>query len=264
MTSAKVETGPATEGLITEGPVSETTVDHFFEGRLQLVQPKTGYRIAIDPLLLAAAVDVPEGARVLDVGCGTGAALLSLLTRREDVQGVGLERHVPFLELARHSITLNGFSDRASLIQGDLACPSAALLTSGYDAVMTNPPFFEAGTVPDRPDVDSPHAVTELPLVIWVHKCLNLLVTGGLFAIIHRAERVAEIIQALKGCGSVTVIPLWPKADRPASRVIVTALKDRKSPAVIHPGLILHQNDGTYTEAAAAILRYGYALDSLT
>jgi len=242
---------------------AETTIDHFFEGRLQLVQPKTGYRIAIDPLLLAAAIDVPQGARVLDVGCGTGAALLSLLTRRPDVQGVGLERHIPFLDLARQSISLNNVSGRASLLQGDLASSPTEVSSAEFDAVMTNPPFFEVGTVPDRPEVDSTHAVTELSLAVWVQKCLGLLKSGGLFAIIHRAERVAEIIQALKGCGSITVIPLWPKAGRPASRVIVTALKDRKSSAVIQPGLILHQDDGSYTEPAAAILRYGHALDSL-
>ncbi len=245
-------------------PDIETTFDHFFEGRLQLVQPKTGYRIAIDPLLLAAAVDVPQGARVLDVGCGTGAALLSLLMRRPDVQGIGLERHGPFLELAKQSTSLNNLSDRAFLIRGDLASPPAEISAAAFDAVMTNPPFFEAGTVPDRPDVDSTHAVTELPLAVWIQKCLGLLKSGGLFAIIHRAERVAEIIQGLKGCGSITLIPLWSKAHRPASRVIVTALKDRKSPSIIHPGLILHQNDGTYTEPAAAVLRFGDALDSLT
>jgi len=78
---------------------------------------------------------------------------------------------------------------------------------------------------------------------------------------IHRADFVDKIVQGLgKKFGQIEIIPLWPRAGDPARRVIVRALKDRRSPAKIHPGIILHNEDGSYTAAADWILRKGEAL----
>jgi tRNA1(Val) A37 N6-methylase TrmN6 len=84
---------------------------------------------------------------------------------------------------------------------------------------------------------------------------------GGL-TVIHRADRVDELLVSLhKKAGAVEVIPLWPRAGVAAKRVIVRARKGLKSPAVIHPGLVLHQADGRFTPQAEAILRGALSLD---
>ncbi|MBT4739056.1 MAG: methyltransferase [Rhodospirillaceae bacterium] len=241
---------------------SSTTTDLLLGGRVKIVQPQEGYRVAVDPILLAASITLPPSATVLDVGCGTGGALFCLLSRLDTVRGVGLEQHGPFADLARRGADENDFAKRAEIVTGNLAVPPKDWAAS-FDAVMTNPPFFEAGTVPSRPGQDSTHAVTDLSLPSWIAQCLSLLRQGGLFSIIHRAERLADIIQALSGCGSIVVIPIWPKVNTAAKRVIVTALKGRKSPATLCPGLILHTEDDSYTAEADAILRDGAALKFL-
>lgn len=237
-----------------------TTTDMVLGGRVKIIQPDDGYRVAIDPVLLAAAIDVSPESRVLDVGCGTGAALFCLLARVPTVQGVGLEKQQDFVELARKGVEVNGFGDRAEIVSGDIANFQAEA-GGAFDALMTNPPFYEVGTVPDRPEQNATHAVMQFPLSTWIKKCLSLLEKDGLFAVIHRAERLSDIIQSLSSCGAITVIPLWPKAGRPAGRVIVTARKGRKSPTTIHPGLILHAEDNTYTPEADAVLRDGGAFE---
>lgn len=239
------------------------TYDTLLDGRVRLVQPKNGYRVAIDPVLLGAAVSLPPDASVLDVGCGTGAALLCLLSRMPDVRGVGLDQDIVVTRCATEAVHLNSLSARAEIIQGDLANPPAAL-AAPFDAVITNPPFYEAGTVPPHPRNANAHALTDLSLNAWIGACLALLKPDGTFAIIHRAERVSDIIQALKGCGATQVIPFWPRAKQSAKRVIITTRKGRKSPSTIHPGIILHEADGAYTPEAAAILRNGIALETMT
>lgn len=228
---------------------------------MKVIQPASGYRAAIDPILLAAAVDSEPGAQILDVGCGTGAALFCLLTRMQDVSGLGLERHPPYAALAERGLAENGLHGRGRIVQADIAQPPPDL-AGPFDVVMTNPPFYQRGTVRPHPDGETPYAVTELPLETWIAACLSHLKKDGLFAIIHRAERLADIIAALSTCGAVSVFPLWPKAGRPASRVVVTARKGRRSPATIYPGLVLHTPDDTYTPEAEQILRAGAPLFS--
>lgn len=239
-----------------------TTKDTLLDGRVQLVQSKAGYRVAADPVLLAAAVDVPQRARVLDVGCASGAALFCLLARLPHVQGTGLDQDQEAIACAQAGIALNDFAGRAKVFEGDVAHPPKAM-RSNYDVVMTNPPFYEAGTVPPHPRNSDAHALKNLTLKEWIKACLGLLKAGGLFAIIHRAERVSDILQALAGCGATTVIPLWPKANQPAKRVIIITYKGRKSPSIIHPGLTLHASDGAYTAEANAILRDGRAINTM-
>ena len=83
----------------------------------------------------------------------------------------------------------------------------------------------------------------------------------GYFYMINRAEALDEILTALKGrMGDITIIPLYSKAEQAAKRVIVRAKKDSKAPLSIAKGVIIHKNDGAYSEEAEQILRKGAAL----
>ena len=239
-----------------------TTLDTLLGGRVRIFQPEAGYRVAIDPILLAAAVNAPECARILDAGCGTGAALFCVLTRFETANGVGLERQPDLAVLAQQGAVSNQLDNRARIIAGDLAAPPEDM-AGPFDVVMTNPPYFEAGTIPPCPNKAQENAESDLPLAQWIEACFKVLRQDGLFAIVHRAERLDDIIANLHGrSGAVTVVPLWPKAGSPAKRVIITARKGRRSPTLVHPGLVLHEENGDFTPAADAILRDGAALDT--
>ena len=65
------------------------TEDKLLDGRVTFLQPRHGYRVAIDPVLLAAAVPARSGDRILDLGSGTGAASLCLAARLQDVHVTG-------------------------------------------------------------------------------------------------------------------------------------------------------------------------------
>jgi tRNA1(Val) A37 N6-methylase TrmN6 len=240
----------------------EISEDTLIDGRVRLLQPSAGgYRAAIDPVLLAAAVPVGPGARVLDVGAGTGAALLCLLARWAEADVTGLEVLPDHADLATQSIDLNGWSARGRVVVGDVTARPAPLPPNSFDAVLTNPPFHGPGTRPPHAGRDSAH-MEAVPLADWLGFCLRMAKPRGSLTVIHRADRLDAILAALHGkAGAVEVIPLWPKAGQPAKRVIVRALKGARTPAVLHPGMVLHRDDGTYTAAADAVLRGGAALD---
>src|SRR5271155_1983195 len=94
---------------LTPSSSSDVTDDTLLDGKVVFRQPATGYRAAIDPVLLAAAVPDAVQGRVLDLGCGAGAAMLCLARRRDDLHVVGLERDPKLAELARQNAASNGF-----------------------------------------------------------------------------------------------------------------------------------------------------------
>lgn len=229
-------------------------------GRVRLLQPAGGgYRAAIDPVLLAAAVPARAGQAVLDVGVGTGAALLCLLARCPGVVATGLELRPDHAALAGRSLALNGWSAR--IVVGDVQGRPAPVEGNAFDHVLTNPPFHGPGTRPPHDGRAGAH-MEEVPLAEWLGFCLRCLKPRGMLTVIHRADRLGDILAALRGkAGAVEVLPLWPKAGQAAKRVIVRACKGAKSPLTVHPGMVLHGDDGAFTAGAQAVLRDGAALD---
>ncbi len=241
-----------------QGSGAEETV--LLGGRVRFMQPLQGYRAAIDPVLLAAAVAGDAWKTALDVGTGTGAAMLCLLGRCPQKRVIGVELLTAHANLAQQSLHLNGMQGQGAVVVADI-CASPPLAAQSFDQVLTNPPFHGPGNAPSHHDRAVAH-MEAVPLEAWLAFCLRMLAPRGRLTMIHRADRVDEILACLyKKAGAVEIIPLWPRAGVAAKRVIVRARKGLKSPAIFHPGLVLHQADGSFTAQADAILRAGASLD---
>lgn len=237
------------------------TDDTLLNGRVRLRQPSEGYRVAIDPVLLAAAVQAQAGQRVLDAGCGTGAAMLCLAMRVPGIDVTGLEIQPELAALAEENVKLNNLSARGQVVVGDLLALPDIVCAYPFDIVMTNPPYGADGTVSPKASVAIAHHEGEAELSQWIGACLKLLKPKGRLVMIHRADRLSEIMAALVNeCGDIRVLPIFPKAHQPARRVIIDAGKGRGTGDTIHLGLVLHSESGAYTTEADAVLRECVAL----
>jgi tRNA1(Val) A37 N6-methylase TrmN6 len=233
--------------------------DRLLGGRVRFLQPRRGYRVAIDPVLLAAAVPAATGHLVLDAGSGTGAAALCLATRIPGARVVGLERNAELLAVGRQNVALNAMAERVELLAGDVLDPGGTLRDRApFDHVMTNPPYHRrtAATSPRTATGAAAHLADGDPAA-WIEACLAWLRPRGWLTLIHRAEALTELLAALAGrAGDVVVYPFWPNVDAPtAKRVIVAARKGGRGPTRLDRGLVLHAPDGRFTEAAEAVLR---------
>lgn len=245
-------------------PEIEVTEDAFLGGRIRLRQPAAGYRAAIDPVLLAAAVPAAAGERVADLGCGVGTAGLCLLARVPEATVAGLELQAPLAALAVDNARLNGLAGRLTVATGDVARPPAVFAAGGFDHVMLNPPYLEPGAVRAPAQELRRLATVEgaPPLEAWLNRALALLRPRGSVTVIHRADRTDRLLAALAPrCGGLAVFPLWPRLGEAARRVIVRARPGSGEPLRLLPGLVLHEAGGGFTPAAEAVLRDAAPLD---
>ncbi len=253
--AAQADTDPRGEPRGEPRSEPETSDDRLLDGRVLLRQPVAGYRAAIDPVVLAAAVPARPGERVLELGCGAGAAALCLAARVRDLALTGLELQPTLAALARHNAEVNGLAG-LRVLDGDVAMPPRGL-GSGFDRVLLNPPFHpgDADPSPD-PAKDLANREAAVPLAVWLDLAARRLKQGGTLSLIHRAERLGAILAALEGrAGDIRVLPLHPRGDRPAKRLLVQATRGSRAPLSLLPGLVLHAADGGFTAAAEAILR---------
>lgn len=257
-------------GTTMTRPDMKTTCDAFLDGRIEACQPVNGPRAAIDALFLAAAVPAKNsaGETALEAGLGSGVASLALAARVPTVRITGVEIQPELGELARRNVALNRFDDRIKVVEGDVTAVDWQWSASGiepesFSHVFANPPYYQGANTRVSPDrmIARAHAGDAETLAQWVRFLHRMAAPRGSITIIHRADALAELTGLLQGrFGSLRVFPLFPKADQPASRVVVQGIKGSRAPLKLSRGLVLHDLQGNYTAEANVILRDGEGL----
>lgn len=238
--------------------LADTTEDRVLDGRVVLRQPRVGYRAGLDAALLAAVCDAKPAERVIEAGCGAGGALLTAAARRPQSLFVGLERDDQARALCAANIALNGADARVAVASGDVTHGFRATGLKPFDAAMANPPFFD-----DPAALRAPHParsgawIADGGLKAWTGFLLKAVREGGTITLVHRADRLADILALLAPkAGSFRIRPVHPFADEPAKRVLVRAVKTGKAPLVLLPPLVLHDRGGSkHRPEVEAILR---------
>ena len=247
--------------------MSDTTEDDFLGGRLRVRQPARGYRSGIDPVLLAASVPARNGDHVLELGTGSGVALLCLMNRVPGLSAVGVERHTELAQFARENASANDLI--YEVVETDLRQLPAGLRGRSFDHVLANPPFFDrkrgsAATHGTREDGRG----EETNLFDWVDIGVRRLKPGGKLTMIQRVDRVPELLSCLDArVGDVLVLPISARIGRSAKLAILQAKKGAKGPFRLLPPFVMHSGDthefdgDDYSPEASAILRDGAPLD---
>lgn len=235
-------------------------------GRLKLRQPRRGHRFGHDAIILAAATPARPGERAVEFGAGVGAAGLALARRVERLAVTLVEIDPALAALAQHNAAENGLGARLRAICLDVAAPPAAFAAAGLppgsaDRVLMNPPFNTRQSASPDDGRRRAHAASPGLLPVWLSAAARLLVSGGTVTLIWRADDFGDVLTALAAdFAGITIMPVYPKPDAPAIRVLVSASKDSKAPSSLLPGLTLADKSGKPTPQTEAVLRDGAAL----
>ena len=240
---------------------ADLTDDAALGGRLRLLQPRRGHRFGHDAILLAAATAAQTGAHAVELGAGVGAAGLALALRVPGLRVTLVEIDPGLVALANANAERNGLADRVSAVVADATLQEVRLadagLAPGAQHVLMNPPFNNPAAAQASPDAARAraHVATEETLAVWLGTASLLLGAQGTVTLIWRADGLADVLAALAGFGGIVILPLHPRPDASAIRVIVRAVKGSHAPLRLLPGLVLNDAQGRPTAAAEAVLR---------
>ena len=242
---------------MADAAAEEVSEDTLLDGRVRLKQLRRGHRAGTDAVLLAATAQVAPRETVADVGAGTGAVGLMIAARVPEVRLILVERQPALAGLCRENLEINGLADRARVIEADVLAPLGGLPRDEAHVVVSNPPFLDAGRSRRSPD-EARAVAHELPeggLTLWLSACRRLLRPKGRLLLIHRADRLDEVLRALpRGFGGIELRFVYPRVDAPATRVLVAARQGSRAPLIVAPPLVLHE-DARFTEEAGAMHR---------
>lgn len=237
-----------------------TSIDTLINGDVILEQYLKGYRAGLDAVFLAAACPIQSNQTVLDVGCGVGAAFLCLHQRVKNIEVTGIEGNPDLCELAKKNSARN--QCLSTIVPYKIPDRPDILGHKKFDHVITNPPYFEAYYHDPSPHLLKAQAMGEIltSLASWLDYCLRKLHDRGTLTLIYTADRIDDVLQAIhKRVGEIKIYPLW-NHKKFCKRVIITGRKATKGGCILYPGMLIHNQDGTYTQNALAILSQGKKL----
>lgn len=173
--------------------------DEMWPGGPKYLRSQGAFRPGTDSILLAAFAGTGPAKTACDLGCGAGVIAILMAWENTGLTVDGVEIQDTSAEEARNNVHLNGLEDRVRILQGDLRCHRGFLTAGAYDVVVSNPPYFAEGRGKSAPEKSRATAREERLCTLEDLAIAGAYLTrwGGSFVLVHKPERLAEVICAL-------------------------------------------------------------------
>ncbi len=226
-------------------------------GGLRFVWADHLFRPGTDTFLLSSLPRLRPGLRVCDLGCGTGLLGFLLLQRQPDLRIAGLDIQPEAAALARLAAAENGLTERLDFRCGDLRQVRGIFPTGCFDLVVCNPPYYPpaGGKLSADGARRTARSETEASLADLCAAASYLLRWGGKFCLVHKPERLADVLCGLRDAGTEAkrLRFVHNRAADPPSLFLAEGCRGGRPGITVEPPLILQTGDGTPTAELNAI-----------
>lgn len=231
---------------------------------LKIIQNTKGFCFGIDSVILSDfAKNIKKGSKVVDLGTGTGIIGLLLFKKTELKEIVGVEIQKEVAEMANRSIKLNKLEDKFKILNTDInkIFEDKLLEKNKFDVVVMNPPYKEKGTGKIN-EVDSKiisrHEV-KATLSDFIKVASNLLKDKGEIYIVHKPERMPDIIQKMREnkIEPKEIKTVYSNKKTEASLILIKGIKGANKFFKILEPLYIYEENGEYTKEIKEIYNIG-------
>lgn len=235
-------------------------IDDLQRNGYRIIQNPAKFCFGMDAVLLSGFVKVKPGAKVLDLGTGTGIIPLLVEAKTQAAQISAIEIQEESADMARRSVQLNGLEDRINIVTGDLREADKFFDAASFDVVTCNPPYMIGQH--GLPNPDEPKAIARHEILCTledvVRTAARLLKPGGYFCMVHRPFRLAEIVTVMT---EYKLEPkrmkfVYPYVDKEPNMVLVEGCRGGKPRMTVEKPLIVYKEPNVYTDEIYDV--YGY------
>lgn len=218
---------------------------------LKIIQRKDMFNFSLDTVLLANFATINKDVKeVVDFGTNN-AAIPLLLSRRYSGKITGVEIQSEAATIARKNVELNELQDSIEIVHEDIK--DFVKEHRKVQVVICNPPFFKVG---ERSNLNENKFLTiarhevKIDLEGIISAAAKILDNKGRFAIVHRPERMIDIINLM---GKYDIEPkrirfVYPKMNRSSHVLLVEGMYKGRPGLIIEPPLYAHNEDGSYSD----------------
>ena len=245
----------------------EITKNKFLGGRLKVFQQKHGFRAGHDSVILASAIPAKEEEKCLELGIGCGVVSLCLSQRVKNLKIVGIENNAEVLNLTRRNISMNDMDKNITVIKGNLdrgIGDFPELKRQTFNHVFSNPPYYQENEIvfPLHESKKNAYAGNKDTLKVWLKIALTFVKSRGSVTFINHIKNFPEMLNIFASTmGDIKITPIFSNREKPASRVIISGIRDSKKPIRFNNGLVLNNKVGKTPKEVENILRNGTALN---
>lgn len=232
----------------------DTRTDDTGFGGIKVIQ-RRDFGYGVDSVLLAAfaagetgAKPLRRGVRVADLGSGSGIVSFIIAHKVPDTEITGIEKQADACARSLEACRINGLGSRVTFVNSDVLGIEGR---HDFDAVVSNPPYFRRGK--DTSEAGDRYVArheTTADIGDFVRTASSMLVRGGSLYMVHRPDRLTDIITEMRNAGvePKEMQMVTPAPGRAANIVLVHGIKDAGPQLTVLPEIAVHTSDGGYTD----------------
>lgn len=219
---------------------------------LKIIQNPNGFCFGVDAVLLSNFCEIKRGAKVVDLGTGTGIIpiLIAGKSNANKIYGIEVQRQVA--DMANRSVKLNSLQNKIEIINEDLKNIQGLIEINSIDVVVSNPPYMnQNGGLKNPEDLKaiSRHEI-KCTLEDVVKVASRLLKHNGHFYLVHRPHRLVDIMCL---CRQYKLEPkklmfVHPNKNKKPNLLLVKCIKAAKPELKLLDPLYVYNEDGSYTD----------------
>lgn len=220
---------------------------------LKIVQDTDWFSFSLDSVLLPNFVALNKNVKkILDIGTGN-APIPLILSTKTDAEIYGIEIQKEVYEMARETIELNSLESKIKLINDDVNEIDKYFKPETFDVILSNPPYFKLNGKSKLNEVNT-KAIARHEISLTLDQLLTvsskLLKNKGKFAMVHRVDRLTEILSLMKerNIEPKRIKFIFPKENTTSNLFLVEGVKNANSGIKTINYIIVHTENGKYTE----------------